>query len=290
MPVILTTLAATFFIQLGYFLWKLSADRQPRIGQTPIGTLIVAFATDWRWVSGLLATIAGWLLFIQATAIGEISLVQPLMSVGDLLLVLLAVLFLHERLNRREWLGLALTVIGATLLSWQAEPKPARSNDGNALIWLMLCVGIAAGLLLQWSRRKQRVEAILAIVVGLAFGAGATLTEALTAASSSASAEPGLSWPALLQPLLLLVIGANVAGLVCLQAAFQRGRASVIIPIQLAVANGLTVLAGMVVFSEHVDPLRGVSIITIIIGTALLHRPEAEIHPTATGRSIVTND
>ncbi len=92
MTVVLTTLAATLLIQFGYFMWKLSADSaQPKIGGAPAWEVVRSLVSDWRWVSGFVATSMGWVLFVQATALGDISLVQPLMSAGDLLLVVMAV-------------------------------------------------------------------------------------------------------------------------------------------------------------------------------------------------------
>ena len=77
--------------------------------------------------------------------------------------------------------------------------------------------------------------------------------------------------------MLLAVVLANVIGLVLLQAAFQRGRASVIVPLQLAMANALTVLAGIVIFAEHITSLRAAGIVLIVLGTAMLHlKPSSE--------------
>lgn len=264
MLVVFITLAATLFIQSGYFLWKLSADRQAAIGKAGFAQVMISLLSDWRWVLGLLSTIIGWVLFVQATALGEISLVQPLMSAGDLLLVLMAVVFLKERLSKKEWLGLALTVIGAVALSWNAQPQAARTGGGMKLVLLMGFIFVAVCGLLLSRKFFAKAEITLAAVVGLAFGAGAVLTEALTAQSAK------LDLAMLLNPLLVGVIVANVAGLVALQAAFQRGRASVVIPVQLAIANAITVLAGAVVFLEQIGPMRGAGIALIIAGTAFL--------------------
>ncbi|MBK9574205.1 MAG: hypothetical protein IPO43_16535 [Rhodoferax sp.] len=70
MTVVLITLAATLLIQLGYFLWKLSADGQPKIGGAPALQVMRAMVTDWRWMLGFAATSVGWVLFVQATALG----------------------------------------------------------------------------------------------------------------------------------------------------------------------------------------------------------------------------
>ena len=80
-----------------------------------------------------------------------------------------------------------------------------------------------------------------------------------------------MTWAILVDPLLLAVVLANVAGLVLLQAAFQRGRAAVIVPLQLAMANAITVVAGILIFAEHITPVRALGIALIIGGTILLH-------------------
>ena len=277
MTVVLITLAATLFIQLGYFLWKLSAEGQPKIGGEPVWTVVKALVTDWRWMLGFFATSLGWVLFVQATALGDISLVQPLMSAGDLLLVIMAVVFLKERLGRLEWAGVLMTVLGAVALAWNVEDSQVTSFDGQRLVVLLACV-IAAGLALLFAnRRSARPEVILALVVGLCFGAGSVLTKAMTVAYSG----PGktiMTWSILIDPLLLAVVLANVLGLVLLQAAFQRGRAAVIVPLQLAMANAVTVLAGVVIFAEHITPLRGLGILLIVGGTALLHLKPSSDH------------
>lgn len=270
MIVVITTLVATLFIQLGYFLWKLSAEHQPKIGHASWRSVAASLLTDWRWLLGLGSTIIGWMLFIQATALGEISLVQPLMSAGDVLLVLMAVVFLKERMNRAEWLGLALTVAGALALSWQAEAKPLIAPDVTSLLIAAAVLTIGGGVILYLGRRSSQRELPLAIVVGLAFGMGAALTEALTAQTQTG--DNSLSLQTLTNPLLLGVVAFNIAGLILLQAAFQRGRASLIVPVQLALANLVTVAIGATVFAEHISPARAAGITLILLGAAMLHQ------------------
>lgn len=270
MIVVITTLAATLLIQLGYFLWKVSAEGQPKIGKASNAAVVKALVTDWRWMLGFVATSGGWVLFVQATALGDISLVQPLMSAGDLILVAMAVVFLKERLVRVEWVGILFTVLGAVALAWEAENSHVATFGGVRLAILLGIAVLAGGVLLLANRRSHRPEVLLALVVGLCFGAGSMLTKALTV-DSAISGQSIVSWAVVLNPLLLAVVLANVAGLVLLQAAFQRGRASVIVPLQLAMANALTVLAGVVIFSEHISRLRAAGIVLIVLGTALLH-------------------
>ncbi len=264
MGVVATTLAATLCMQLGFFLWKLSAHAdQPRIGTAPARRVIAALLGDWRWVAGSAASALGWVLFIRATSIGEISVIQPLMSAGDMLLVLLAVAFLKERLGRREVLGLAVTVAGALGLALGAQKVPGAAWAWAELGPFVLLAAGAAGTLVWSVRLRARKEVPLALAVGLCFGSGAVLTEAWTAAT-----VPGLF--ALLHPTLWLMVAANMAGLVLLQAAFQRGRASVVVPVQLAAGNALAVGGGAWLYGEALPLERLASVALIVAGAALL--------------------
>jgi uncharacterized membrane protein len=209
-------------------------------------------------------------LFVRATHLGEIGIVQPLMSAGDVVLVLLAVVFLGERLGRREWLGLAMTVVGAAGLGLGARAVPGAEFSVVDLAALLAITAIAAALLLRRARRagpgcdsSSAAEVALAAAVGLAFGSGALLTEAWTA-----SVVPQVA--ALLHPLFPALLAANIAGLVLLQVAFQRGRASVVVPVQLAVGNAVAVGGGAWLFAEALDLSRLLAVAAILLGATLL--------------------
>ena len=280
MNVVVVTLLSTLLIQAGYFMWKLSAEGQPKIGHASGAKVALALLSDWRWVLGFVFTTLGWVLFVQASWLGDISLVQPLMSAGDVLLVMMAVVFLHERLGGREWVCIAATVAGAATLSAHAGVAGPPTFDVLRLLVIVAGAAAAALALLWYSRHSARSEVSLALLVGLSFGCGSTLTKAL-AARAELAARPVLSWGTVLDPVLLAVVAANVLGLVLLQAAFQRGRAAVIVPVQLAVANAVTVLTGVVVFGEQVTAWRAVGIVLIVAGTGALHVITSR--PTAPG-------
>ncbi len=278
MLVVLITLAATLAIQSGYFLWKLSADSLPKLGEVSTGVAVRGFLANWKWMLGLLFTIVGWLFFIKASDMGEISIVQPLMSVGDLFLVLLAVVFLHERLNRMEWTGLALTVAGALSLALEAQETTPIDIDWVRLVLLLLFVSVLGGVLFAVGLRGKRPEVPFAIAVGFGFGTGALLTELMTAylALHNESLE---SAAFLLNPILPFMVAANVLGLYLLQMAFQRGRAAVVVPVQLAVVNGVVVAGGILVFAETVTLYRLFAISLIVAGTIWLHQGGLGKHP-----------
>ena len=101
------------------------------------------------------------------------------------------------------------------------------------------------------------------------FGIGGVLTKLMTAYLEQ-HGQKLESLYFVLNPIFPVMVAANVFGLFLLQMAFQNGRAAVIIPVQLAVVNGMSVLAGMVLFSELISSFRIGCILLIIFGTAVL--------------------
>ena len=67
-------------------------------------------------LSGL-ATGASWLCYFRALQLGEASRVAPVDKLSVAIAIVLAVVFLGERLSFREGIGAALIVIGALVLA-----------------------------------------------------------------------------------------------------------------------------------------------------------------------------
>lgn len=64
-----------------------------------------------------LATGASWLCYFRALQLGEASKVAPVDKFSLVLVAVFACLFLGERLNTREWLGVALVATGVLVLA-----------------------------------------------------------------------------------------------------------------------------------------------------------------------------
>ncbi len=67
-------------------------------------------------LSGL-ATGASWLCYFRALQAGEVSKVAPVDKLSVVLVAVFAVVFLRERLNVREWIGVGLVTAGVLVLA-----------------------------------------------------------------------------------------------------------------------------------------------------------------------------
>ena len=152
----------------------------------------------------------------------------------------------------------------------------ANVVDPVGIAWqgffLFLSVGaVGYGVVILFIVIGHRGEVPLSIAVGLSFGTAAVLTELFTTSLYLHDQELQ-SFAVLVNPILPAVVFANVAGIVLLQVAFQRGRVAVVVPLNLVVSNGMGVLGGVLVFSESMTAKRLAAITLIVAGTALLHR------------------
>jgi transporter family protein len=69
-------------------------------------------------LSGL-ATGASWLCYFRALKIGDAARVAPIDKLSVVLVALFGVVFLGERLNGANWLGVLLIASGAILVAWR---------------------------------------------------------------------------------------------------------------------------------------------------------------------------
>lgn len=268
MKIILLTLLATSLIQLGYFLWKVVADDLPRLGEAKLFVALKAYFSNWKWTLGMALRVTGLILFIKATSIGDISLVQPLMSFGDIFFVILAFVFLHERLVKLEWIGLCITFIGTIGISFEA-----KILDPVAIDWFRVAVFFSVAIIVLMSfillaKRNQKSEVFWGLAVGMSYGVGSVLIKLMTS-SLVLSGQAVNFVNCIFNPLFPCIIVANIFGLVFLQMGFQNGRAAVIFPVHLSVVIGVAVLAGVLLFSETVSLYRLACILGIVIGTVL---------------------
>lgn len=97
--IMIATLASTF----GQLIWKISTEKS---GPT----------STWEFVLGLLLSGVSLVFMMLSFRYRQISILQPLMSLGFCLSLLLGYLFLHESISLYKILGVIFIVGGAFLL------------------------------------------------------------------------------------------------------------------------------------------------------------------------------
>lgn len=68
-------------------------------------------------LSGL-ATGLSWLCYFRALQLGEASKVAPIDKLSVIFVIVLAAVFLHEKMTWHHWVGGGLITLGAVVLAW----------------------------------------------------------------------------------------------------------------------------------------------------------------------------
>jgi hypothetical protein len=212
--------------------------------------------------------VGGWALYILALRLAPLSLVQTVSAGGLALLAVLAQRAEGARLPRREWVGVALAVVGLVFLSVSLAGGSSSSASGSwqaVTAWFVISlvgVGIAIGPGARY------------LAPGAGFGLAAGLAYAAADVGTKAAVQGG--W--------LLAFGAPVWGchvlaFTLIQLAFQRGRALATAGLSSFCTNALPIAAGVTIYHESTPPgvlgaLRFVAFGCVVLGAAAVARGE----------------
>jgi uncharacterized membrane protein len=256
---------------------KIAADRMPRLELTlRQGTVYRAFLRSPLWLGGFAIMTAGWGFFLKAVANAPVSIVQPVLGFGLVVLALFSVMFLRERLRAAEWSGVALMVAGIVLLGISGSGEQ-RATTGASWPALLVVSGILLAVLasvvpLGRSGRLVPLPVILGFGAGVLIGLGALYTKALFLGLEAGAGA--FVWLVFLP----LTVVANVAGIWVQQAGFQQGRALIVVAVNAVTNKLVTILGGTAILGEQLpnEPIlanaRIAGFVTILVGTMVLAR------------------
>jgi drug/metabolite transporter (DMT)-like permease len=222
-------------------------------------SLIGRLVRNRRWLGATALGLVGWPLEIVALLLAPLTVVQPCIASGLILLLWLGATRLGERPGRREALAVGLIVAGVAGVGLTA---PERSTDhaGAAAIAAALAI-VAIPVLLPFALRRRADRIGLLIVVGAGCG------YAWTAIASKLLTDE-LAAGALLVALAWLATAAASEGLALLNemSALQRRAATHVAPVMFAVQVLVPVFLAPLIFGESWGdtPLGGIALLACI--------------------------
>jgi drug/metabolite transporter (DMT)-like permease len=254
--------AASALFDIGVALQALEA-RETRAGSALSPRLLGDLVQRRRWLAGTLIAVAGWPLHVAALTLAPLSVVQPALAVGLLLLLALGERVLGERVGPREIVAVAAIVVGVAGMAW-AAPAHASTHAGPGRVAPALAlIGAVAVAPYVLRRRVAGGSVLVAVAAGTAY--------AFTGISSKLIADylGSGSWAAL--ALWAPLTGAVAAlGLLSEMSALQRRPATQVVPIvfvfQICVPVGLAPFLGGE--SWAATPLGGLALLAFLAAVA----------------------
>jgi hypothetical protein len=232
-------------------------------------SLIGRLVRNKRWLGATVLGFIGWPLEIVALLLAPLTVVQPCLASGLVLLLWLGVTRLGEAPGVREYTAVAAIVAGVAGVAW-AAPERSTDHAGAGAVGLALAI-IAVPVALPYLLRGRAAAAGMIAVVGA--GAGYAWT-----AIASKLLTDELAAGALLLAGLWLATAAASEGLALLSemSALQGRPATQVAPAMFAVQVLLPVVLAPLLFDESwaSTPLGGVALVGFMLvavcGTVLL--------------------
>lgn len=302
---------ATSAYNVGLIFEKRALGKLPSIDARHAFKLARTLLLSPVWLLGFALMLCGFGLQVVALTLAPVSVVQPVLGSGVVILVVLSRIVLRERLGRLEF-GCVLCVAAAIA----AIALSATGSDGRvgheASGLLIAAVAIpAAGIALVLGARslrpathggKHRVPAIgvaYGLAAGLLYGV-ATLT--IKALSGTIYARSGhvvaLALAVIRSPYPYLTVACSAMGLLIFQTGLQRCRVSIVGPVSNITGSIFFMIAGTWLFREKLptDPvdllLRVGGIVVAGVAVVILSRqptneaspvPAAKVSPAEVG-------
>jgi drug/metabolite transporter (DMT)-like permease len=227
-------LAASLLFNVGIVLQALDARAVPRAFGLRLG-LLRRLLLRPRWVVGWLLGVVGLGPQVVAYAKAPFVIVQPALSVGLLLVLVLGVRVLGERVGSREVVGVIAIIGGVALVAWGA-PSHTETHRGWAAVMAVVAALSLAGLAPFFVRGSRLDSAMLTIVAaGCGFGATNVATKLVGDDFNLGHYGNAVVWA-------LVGVGMGVAATVTNMTAFQRRAATIVVPVSTAVQTFLPIL------------------------------------------------
>ncbi|KNY30155.1 EamA family transporter [Pseudobacteroides cellulosolvens] len=215
-------------------------------------------------LSGL-STGASWICYFKALQIGDVNKVTPIDKSSTIFTMLLAFVFLNEKITAIKVLAMALISIGTYLM---IQKKEIKNNDSKSNLWVIYAIASAIFASLTSILGKVGIEgvesnlgtAIRTIVVLIM----AWLIVFVTKKQYTVKDIDAKSWA-----FLILSGFATGGSWLCYYRALQEGPASVVVPIdKLSIL--ITIIFSYLFLKEKLAKKSITGLILIVAGTMVL--------------------
>jgi drug/metabolite transporter (DMT)-like permease len=186
-----------------------------------VGLLLHLFSRR-IWLTGIAAMIASFLLQATALAVGQLSLVEPVLVLELPLALILGAVVMRHRLNRRNWLDSAVMAAGLALLIAALAPSGGHAAHVGTGTALAATCGTFVGVAVLVGCGQFGPQRARAALFGAAAGSGFGLTAALMKLALARLTDRGVvamltAWPTYATAVL------GIASVALVQAALHAG-------------------------------------------------------------------
>ncbi len=232
-------------------------------------SLIGKLVRNRRWLGATALGLVGWPLEIVALLLAPLTVVQPCLVSGLIVLLWLGATKLGEAPGRREFIAVAAIVGGVAGVAW-AAPERTTDHAGTAAIALALglvAIPIAAPYLMRG--RASAAGFVVVLSAGFGYAWTAISSKLLTDELAAGALLVAGAW-------LITAVASEALALLSEMSALQHRPATRVAPVMFAVQVLIPVILAPLIFGESWadTPLGGVALVAFmaiaLAGTVLL--------------------
>jgi drug/metabolite transporter (DMT)-like permease len=258
---ILLALLTTIAYNTGLVLEKSALGRMPTLEVRRLVPVVIGLLTSPAWLTGFGLMLFGLGCQTVVLTFAPVSIVQPVLSCGVALVLVLSRLVLRERLGGGEFWCVAVIAVSVVLLALSAAGTSttaghdASSTAMGAVIVPSLLLGLViAASSLRSRGRKHRLPATgvcYGVGTGLLYGVASLAIKALSGILVREHTATSIGVAVLTSPYLYVLGGCSIVAMLLYQVALQSCRASILIPVSTVVSSVYFLVAGTWLFHEH---------------------------------------
>ncbi|UCF99777.1 MAG: EamA family transporter [Spirochaetaceae bacterium] len=237
------------------------------------------------WVLSTVSMPLAIFLVLYAVSTGNAAIVGAMSGSGLASLAVFSHLYMHERITKREIVGVFTIVTAAILIgSFQLEPTAKETSLSTLYIYLPV---VCLTYMILWTLFRKRGHIVGIVISGLAGALGGFVPLFQKVSTSSLGLSRAVlhlqfqrenTLTTLLQkgarllsnPWALAWIAISLISMVVMQFAYRRGKAIQLIPAFAGNTIAIPVVGGVLAFSERLHPLQWIGVTLILAGVLLL--------------------
>jgi drug/metabolite transporter (DMT)-like permease len=234
-------------------------------------SLIGRLLRNRRWLGATALGFLGWPLEIAALLLAPLTVVQPCLASGLVLLLWLGVRRLGESPGRREFAAVGAIVLGVAGVAWAAPDRTTEHAGAGAIALALTLVAIPIALpyLVGLRRRRSAAGTLAVISAGCGYAWTAIASKLLTDELAAGALLVAAAW-------LGTAAASESLALLSEMSALQERPATRVAPVMFAVQVLVPVALAPLIFGESwaTTPLGGAALVAFMAvavgGTVLL--------------------
>jgi drug/metabolite transporter (DMT)-like permease len=258
-------LLATTAYNVGLIQEKRALGRMPALDVRRVPHVIATLLADPAWLGGFALMLVGLACQTAVLTFEPVSVVQPVLSSGVALVLVLSRLILRERLGAVEFWCVAAMAVSVILLAASTGGAGAGAGHYASPGWMAVVIipSVVIGLLVAASPLRSRspsrsrshrapaAAVCFGLGTGLLYGVAALAIKALSGIlvhnHSAASIVIGI----VSSPYLYVLACCLAVAMLLYQVGLQSCRASILVPVSTVTGSVYFMIAGTWLFHEH---------------------------------------